>query len=121
MPAYAVVVLMVEDHAIIRMQIADLIRDAGFEVIEAINADAALKELSRRGDVRILVTDVDMPGSMNGIELAHTVRGSVPAIGVIVMSGMAQPTVGELPDNAVFISKPIDNDLLVTTLRDLVA
>lgn len=82
------VVLVVEDEAIIRMLLAEAIEDAGLAVVEANNADAAIAELSRRTDIRAVVTDVRMPGSMDGIALASWMRAHNPEIPVIICSGI---------------------------------
>ena len=73
----AAIVLVVEDEALLRMAATDLVEDAGFEAIEASNADEAIRILEERTDIHIVFTDVDMPGSMDGLKLAEAVRGSV--------------------------------------------
>jgi CheY-like chemotaxis protein len=65
------VVLIVEDEFLIRMASAEAIRDAGFEVLEAANADEAIGILESRRDIRVVFTDIQMPGSMDGAKLAH--------------------------------------------------
>jgi len=80
--------LVVEDEAIIRMLLAEAIEDAGLAAVEANSADAAIAELSRRTDIRAVVTDVRMPGSMDGMELASWMRAHKPEIPVIICSGM---------------------------------
>lgn len=121
MSRHAVVVLMVEDEVLIRMDIADVITNAGFEVVEAPNAEAALNIFTARPDIKVLLTDVHMPGQMDGMELARTVRQRVPKMGIIVMSGRAEPKADELPDGVTFLSKPIDDRVLVKALNDLAA
>jgi CheY-like chemotaxis protein len=68
------VVLAVEDEPIVRMSMSDFLDDAGYKVFEAVNADEAIALLQARSDVQVVVTDIEMPGSMNGLELARVVR-----------------------------------------------
>jgi CheY-like chemotaxis protein len=73
-------VLIVEDEALIRMDTASLIEDAGFKVHEAGNADEAIRILELHDEIRLIFTDVNMPGSMDGLKLAHYVRGRWPPV-----------------------------------------
>jgi two-component system, response regulator PdtaR len=100
------VVLLVEDELFVRMAAADALEDAGFEVIETANAQAAQEILSNRSDILVLFTDVKMPGPMDGLELAALVRRRWPHIRVVITSGHLKPESDALPDNAVFIAKP---------------
>jgi two-component system, response regulator PdtaR len=100
------VVLLVEDEMFVRMATADALEEAGFEVIEAANAQAAEDFLRHRTDIQVLFTDVQMPGAMNGLELASLVRSRWPHIRVVITSGHLQPNSEILPENAVFIAKP---------------
>jgi CheY-like chemotaxis protein len=100
------VVLLVEDEFLVRMAAADALEDAGFEVIETANAQAAQDVLADRADVQVVFTDVRMPGPMDGLELASLVRRRWPHILVVVTSGHLKPESDSLPDKAVFIPKP---------------
>ncbi len=100
------VVLLVEDEFLVRMAAADALEDAGFEVIETANAQAAQDVLADRADVQVVFTDVRMPGPMDGLELASLVRRRWPHILVVVTSGHLKPESDSLPDRAVFIPKP---------------
>jgi two-component system, response regulator PdtaR len=100
------VVLLVEDELFVRMAAADALEDAGFEVIETANAQAAQDILSDRDDIRVLFTDVKMPGPMDGLELASLVRRRWPHILIVITSGHLTPESVSLPDDAVFIAKP---------------
>ena len=94
--------------------------DAGFEVIETANAQAAQEVLLRRTDVRVLFTDVKMPGSMNGLELASLVRSRWPHISVVVItSGHWSRSNGMLPKEAVFIAKPYGEQAPAMAIRAL--
>ena len=95
----------------------DLVEDAGFESVEATNADQAIALLERRTDVRIVFSDVYMPGSMNGVQLARVIRGRWPSIELIITSGHDEVGEDELPTRGVFFSKPCQGDEIVSTLR----
>jgi len=86
-------------------------------VVEAGNTDDALRAIEAEGDIALLLTDVDMPGSMDGIRLAHAVRGRWPSIGLIVISGKIGVKPGELPNGARFLAKPYQEPTLLATLK----
>lgn len=90
------------------MDVADFVSEEDIAPIEAGNADEALKILESRDDIDVVFTDVNMPGSMSGLQLAEIIRQRWPSIGIIVTSGMVRPTKGELPGEAGFIPKPYD-------------
>ena len=100
------VVLVVEDEALVRMFAVDVLEEAGFEVIEAENGDVALTTLRARPEVQVLFTDVDMPGSIDGFELARITAREHPEIRIVVVSGKAAPGPGDLAPGAQFIAKP---------------
>ena len=116
---FRVVVLVVEDAPLTRMLVADVLSEAGFDVLVAENADEAIRILECRQDVRIVFTDIDMPGSMDGLKLATFVRGRWPPIEIVVTSGHREVSESELPSRSVFIPKPYRHDKVVETLRDL--
>ena len=115
------VVLVVEDEPLILMLAIEMIRDAGFEPLWASNADEAIRILESRGDIRIVFTDINMPGSMDGIRLAQAVRGRWPPIKIIVMSGFSGGDLKLLPEGSQFIPKPYDADQISDALRSLAA
>jgi CheY-like chemotaxis protein len=113
-------ILVVEDEALVRMTLVDVLEDAGFKVIEAAHADEALRVLKAVSGIQGMVTDVEMPrGSINGFELARQVRASQQEIGVLIASGRAAPKPGDLPDGALFIGKPVHPGTLVKLLKTL--
>jgi DNA-binding NtrC family response regulator len=120
-PSVKIVVLIVEDELLVRMAIADAVEEAGFEVIESGNADEAVLILESRSDVRIVFTDIDMPGSMDGMKLAAAVRGRWPPIEIILTSGHHRIPHGDLPARSIFIPKPYAAELIVATLRQFIA
>lgn len=99
-------VLVVDDEALIRMSSADVIRDLGLEVIEAIDADHAISLLESVPGVTVVFTDIQMPGSMDGLLLAAIVRDRWPLIALLVTSGRMHPASSDMPTGAQFISKP---------------
>jgi len=101
------VVLIVEDEFLLRMDSAAAIEEAGFEVVEAANADEAIAILRRRSDIGVVFTDIQMPGSMDGLKLARLVRDRWPPIKIIATSGRVALGEGDLPEGGVFIAKPI--------------
>jgi two-component system, response regulator PdtaR len=112
-------VLIVEDDPLQRMMAGDIVEDAGFEPLYAANADQAMTILETREDVRILLTDVDMPGSMDGLKLAEVVNDRWPPIQIMVVSGHVLPEETNLPTRSRFINKPYAPDRVITALKML--
>ena len=112
-------ILIVEDEGLIRLSAAKMIADAGFEVIEAADADEAIRILESRTDIRVVFTDIQMPGSMDGLKLAHAVRNRWPPIKIIVTSGFNFPTEHDLPEGSRFLAKPYDPNTITGALREL--
>ncbi len=108
------VVLVVEDEWLLRLVAVELVEDAGFQALSAASADEALSILETRGDVWLLFTDVQMPGSMDGLSLAHAVRERWPPVELIVTSGQRHIRAEDLPDRGRFIAKPYDREMLET-------
>src|SRR3712207_3840488 len=111
------VLLLVEDEPLVRTLQVDILRDAGFWVVEAQDADEAFEVLKRRSDVKAVLTDVDMPGSIDGFEFARLVAQGWPDVGILVISGKAAPGPHDLPGSASFIAKPVRPAPLVEELR----
>lgn len=99
-------ILVVEDEPLIRLGVVFLFEDAGYTVSEAANADEAIRRLEADPDIHLVVTDVDMPGSMDGIKLAHFVRHRWPPVRLIVVSGKVGVKPEQLPDGVQFFPKP---------------
>jgi CheY-like chemotaxis protein len=112
-------VLVVEDEALVRMDTADCLRSEGFAVSEASNADEAISMLERHIDIHILFTDIDMPGSMDGLKLAGFVRDRWPPVRIVVTSGHMIVDVADLPDGSMFFSKPYRSATIASSLRQL--
>ncbi len=111
--------LFVEDEPLVMMNGVDVLMDAGFEVVEAQNGEEALAAFEARGDIRAVFTDVNMPGSLDGIRLAHAIHARSPGTVIIVTSGAMRPAEGELPPEARFISKPYRAEALVQGISAL--
>jgi two-component system, response regulator PdtaR len=97
-------ILVVEDQEILRLYAADLLEEHGFRVVEAQNAAAALKELETRNDVRLLFTDIQMPGALDGMDLAREVHQRWPRVLLVITSGQKKPTEAEIPDHGRFVA-----------------
>jgi CheY-like chemotaxis protein len=106
-------VLIVDDEALIRMVGSDILEEGGYRVLEAANAAEALKCLEDETEVVVLFTDVNMPGTPDGLGLAKLVNSRWPHVKILVASGKVSPGPGDLPDRGMFLSKPyLANDLL---------
>jgi CheY-like chemotaxis protein len=115
------VVLLVEDELLVRMTAADTLEEAGFHVLEAADADIAMAVLeARSAEVQVLFTDVHMPGSMDGMELAEQVHARWPHVRLLISSGYAQPQSDEIPDHGRFVPKPYRGATIVRQIHELI-
>ncbi|MFP5076606.1 response regulator transcription factor [Rhizobium sp. YIM 134829] len=113
-------VLVVEDDGLIRMDLVDLLTEGGIDqILEAANADQALRVLETQSAVRAVLTDIDMPGSMNGLKLAQLTAERWPDCRIVVISGRYHPEQGALPEGARFLSKPLSERRLLQILQEL--
>ncbi|RWX10336.1 response regulator [Rhizobium leguminosarum] len=115
------VVLVVEDSTIIRMSAVDLVFSAGYEALEACDADEAIRILESRNDIDLVFTDVQMPGTMDGIKLSHYIRDRWPPVRLIVASGEAILEESNLPTASRFFSKPYDNHAITDAMAHLLS
>jgi CheY-like chemotaxis protein len=113
-------VLVVEDEMILRMRAVDIVEDAGFNPVEAVNADQAISILESRSDISLLFTDIQMPGSIDGLKLAHAVHDRWPSIKIILVSGQVKPLDAERPANSRFFGKPLGVDQMIAELHDMI-
>jgi two-component system, response regulator PdtaR len=111
--ASSTTILVVEDEPLVRLVGTLLLADAGFNVIEACNAEEALRVLEAGSDVRIVFTDVEMPGALDGFGLARCVHERWPSIGVIVTSGRCEPPRQKTGLNELFVAKPYASSTLM--------
>jgi len=116
----APVVLVVEDEPLLRMLAVEVVEEAGFVAIEARDADEAVALLESRSDISLLFTDIDMPGSMDGLKLAHAVRDRWPPIKILLVSGQVRLQPSELPLSSRFVRKPYRAAAMMEELRSLV-
>src|SRR6266550_7651603 len=115
------VILIVEDEFLIQMHAAEMIKQAGYDVVEAMNADDAIAILETRRDIRVVFTDVRIPGSMDGLKLAHAVRHRWPPVQIVATSAYHLTLKDELPAGSVFLPKPYTEREIVGTLHALTA
>lgn len=113
-------VLIVEDEMILRMRAVDIVEDAGFCPVEAVNADEAISVLESRSDISLLLTDIQMPGSIDGLKLAHAVHERWPSIKIILVSGQVKPSEAERPANSRFFGKPLGVEQMIAELQAMV-
>jgi CheY-like chemotaxis protein len=114
------VVLVVEDEMLLRMRAVDMVEDAGYTPLEAVDADEAVAILESRSDIALLFTDIQMPGSMDGLGLAHSVRDRWPPIKIILVSGQVAPTAIDIPADSRFFGKPLENKAMIAQLRSMI-
>jgi two-component system, response regulator PdtaR len=113
------VVLIVEDEFMIRMEAVDVIRGAGFDVVEASNADEAILILESRPNITVVFTDIQMPGSMDGLKLAAVIRGRWPPIKIVATSALLDVSEDDLPSGSRFLAKPYSPPQIVGALCEL--
>jgi CheY-like chemotaxis protein len=113
------VVLVVEDEMMLRMRAVDMVQDAGYISVEAVDADEALAILQSRSDIALLFTDVQMPGSMNGLQLAHAVHERWPPIKIILASGQLKLSGSDIPQDSRFFGKPLRSDEIIAQMREM--
>ncbi|MCV9966763.1 response regulator [Pararhizobium sp. BT-229] len=114
-----IAVLVVEDEAVIRTSIVEELEDAGFEVFEASNAAQAIEILIANSRIEVMFTDVDMPGGVDGLKLAASVRDRWPPIKIIVTSGHRSIDVDALPVEARFMAKPYDPNAVIRSIGEM--
>ena len=113
------VVLIVEDEILLRWTAVAIIEEAGFDVVEAGTGIEAISVLEKRGDIRTVFTDVEMPGSINGLQLAHLICTRWPSIKIIATSGRFRLRDDDLPAGARFLHKPYAVAHLTDTLKEM--
>jgi CheY-like chemotaxis protein len=114
------VVLIVEDEMILRMRAVDMVENAGYTPLEALDAAEAVAILESRSDVALICTDIQMPGQMDGVGLAHAVHARWPAIKIIVVSGQLELQNLDLPPHSRFLGKPLNAGDVIAEMRDMI-
>lgn len=119
-PTPPAVVLVVEDEMLLRMSAVEMVENAGYSPVEAIDADEAVKILESRTDIALVLTDIQMPGSMDGLRLAHSVRERWPPIKIIVVSGALKlPDIG-IPSGSLFFGKPLVPKEMIAEMQNMI-
>ena len=119
MPAPPLVrILVIDDEPIIRLDARAILEDAGYVVVEAPSADEALRLLADPTKFEAILTDIDMPGSIDGLALARSVDGQMPEIAIVIMSGKQLPRREELPLKAAFVAKPFSRSVLLQRVAE---
>ena len=115
----ALTVLIVDDEDLVRMIGADILEEAGYRVIEAASAAEAIGRLEQANEVQVLFTDINMPGTPDGLGLAKLVHDRWPSVKILVSSGAVRPARSDIPDDGKFLSKPYRRDQLLALIRAL--
>jgi CheY-like chemotaxis protein len=114
------VVLVVEDEMLLRLRAVDMVEDAGFASVEAVDADEAVAILESRSDIALLFTDIQMPGSIDGLKLAHAVHERWPPIKIILVSGQLQRENIDIPADSRFFGKPLEDKEIIAEMRNMI-
>ena len=114
------VVLIVEDEMLLRMRAVDMVEDAGYTSVEAVDADEAVTILETRSDIALLFTDIQMPGSMDGLKLAHAVHERWPPIKIILVSGALKLAKSDIPPDSRFFGKPLEAKEMIAEMQEMI-
>jgi CheY-like chemotaxis protein len=114
------VVLVVEDEMLLRMRAVDMVEDAGYTSVEAMDADEAVAILESRSDIALMFTDIQMPGSMDGLKLAQTVHKRWPPIKIILVSGQLKLANIDIPADSRFFGKPLQAKVMIAQLQSMI-
>ena len=113
------VILVVEDEPLVRLFLTDFLDEAGFKVFEAVSADESMTILQARPDIQVIISDIEMPGSLNGLGLARAVHERWPGIGIVVTSGRERPGPDDLSEKVAFLAKPYLPDTVIALIRQM--
>ena len=105
---------------VLRMRAVDIVEDAGFNSLEAVNGDEALAILESRSDISLLFTDIQIPGSLDGLKLAHAVHKRWPSIKIILVSGQVNLSDAEKPTDSRFFGKPLETEQMIAEIQEMV-
>ena len=114
------VVLVVEDEMLLRMRAVDMVEDAGYIPVEAADADQAVAILESRSDIALMFTDIQMPGSMDGLGLAHSVHERWPPIKIIMVSGQLKLANTDIPTDSRFFEKPFEAGEMIAEMQNMI-
>ena len=110
-------ILIVEDEILSSEYLEFVLADVDYEVIPASDAEEAIIDLEHRDDIHLVVTDINLPGVLNGLQLAALVRDRWPSINIIVVTGYSAPTTEEIPSGSLFIPKPYSAQKMIAAVR----
>src|SRR3954469_16185558 len=113
------IVLVVEDEMVLRMRAVDIVEDAGFNSMEAANADEGVGILEARSDISLLFTAIQMPGTLDGLKLAHAVHKRWPTIKIILVSGQVTLSETDKPTDSRFFGKPLETGQMIAEIKDM--
>jgi CheY-like chemotaxis protein len=114
------IVLVVEDEMLLRMRAVDMVEDAGYAALEAVDADQAVGILESRSDIALLFTDIQMPGSLDGLKLAHAVHERWPPIKIILVSGQLKLADIDIPAGSHFFGKPLEATEMIAEMQNMI-
>lgn len=114
-------ILVVDDEVIVRIDLVDTIQDAGFPTFEASNAAEAIRLMEAHPEIQVLFTDIDMPGTMDGLKLSHYVRDRWPPVRIVITSGHVVAMAEHMPSDALFVAKPHEAAALERLFRAIQA
>lgn len=115
------IVLVVEDEPLLRMMAVDMVEEAGFIAVEAADSHQAIAILKARTDIRIVFTDIDLPGGLDGMKLAAAIRDRWPPVEIIMTSGHLKPATCDMPPRSVFYPKPYPQERVIATMQAMAA
>lgn len=110
-------VLIIEDEPVLRIEAIDMVEDAGFEAVEAMSVEDAIRILKKRPDIRVVYMDLDMPKGVKGIEIAAAIRDRWPPIEIILTAASFAKADLDLPVRSEFYSKPIQHGEIIAAMR----
>jgi CheY-like chemotaxis protein len=119
-PLILPIVLVVEDDMMLRMRAIDMVEDAGYVPVEAVDADEAFAILQARSDIALLFTDIQMPGSMDGLQLAHAVHERWPLLKIILVSGQLELSGIQIPRDSRFFGKPLVSGQMIAEMQNMI-
>src|SRR6202790_4547760 len=119
-PVVPAIVLVVEDEMLLRMRAVDMVEDAGYTSVEAVDADAAFAILESRSDIALLFTDIQMPGSMDGLGLARSVHDRWPPIKIILVSGQLKLANIDIPAGSRLFGKPLEARVMIAQMQNMI-
>jgi len=110
-------ILIVEDDVLANEHLEFILQQAGYEVVSATSADEATELLDDRQDIQLIVTDINLPGTMNGLRLAAAVKARQPAMNIIIVTGYGAPKADEIPQGSLFVPKPYSARTMIEAVR----